>query len=64
MQQGQRQDIALVVQARFPALTELAKKRIAHVKNEETMQQALIAMSTAQTEDEARQYLLTLKNAK
>lgn len=60
LEKGIHQSIETVVQARFPALIELAKDRLGHIQDQATLQQVLVAMSTAQTEKKARRYLLSL----
>jgi flagellar biosynthesis/type III secretory pathway protein FliH len=58
--QSIRQSIQTVVQTRFPALADLATKRIEHVQNLDMLQQIHIAMIAAPTERKARRYLFAL----
>lgn len=59
-EEGLRQSIEMAVQTRFPALLELAHERLAHIQDQELLQQVLVAMIAAATERKARRYLLAL----
>lgn len=61
---GMRESIETVVQTRFPALQHLVKERLNRIKNQEMLQQVLVAMSAAADEQKARRYLLALPNEK
>ena len=58
------ESIERVVQARFPALSKLLRRQIASIQDQETLLQISVAMSTAETEQAARQYLLALETKK
>ena len=55
---GIRQSIEAVVQARFPALLDVAKERMLLVQEQSELQRLLVAMSVATTERKARRFLL------
>lgn len=61
IKQGIRKDIETFVLMRFPSLVKLAKKRIEHIHEEEALREVLIAMYSAETEENAQSYLLALK---
>ena len=58
LEEGLRQSIEMVVQARFPALLDFAKERMALVQEQSELQRLLVAMSVAKTERKARRFLL------
>ncbi len=58
---GIRQSIEAVVQIRFPALLNLAREKIEHLQNEETLRNVHVAMVATSTERKARRYLMALQ---
>jgi hypothetical protein len=56
-----RQNIALIVQARFPRLEDLAMERVERIADLEALQKVLVALSAAPDERSARRYLLALQ---
>ena len=57
-----RQNIELVVQARFPDLEELMMDRLERMQDLEALQKMLVAMSTVQDKSKAQRYLLALQD--
>ena len=64
IERGIREGIERVVQVRFPTLIRLLKRKISHLQDQEKLLQVSVAMSTIETEQAARQYLLALKAEK
>jgi len=58
IQQTRQLDIVALVQNRFSSLTALAQERVALLKEPEQLQALLIQIAQAQTEQDARRYLL------
>lgn len=58
--QGQYQSIETVTRARFPGLLTLIKSQIASLTDQEQLQKILSVVSTANSEDELRQFLSAL----
>jgi hypothetical protein len=49
-----------VIQARFPEILPYAKKRLEGIQDTEMLRHLIVKMSTAQTAEEALQYLFTV----
>ena len=64
IEKSRREDIVIFVETRFPALTKLAKEKVADIHSKETLRKVLIAMYSAETEQKVQRYLLTLKSKK
>ncbi|MEO7018921.1 MAG: hypothetical protein ABI234_02075 [Ktedonobacteraceae bacterium] len=58
---GIRQSIEAVIQIRFPALLNLAREKIEHLQDEETLRNIHVAMVATSTERKARRYLMALQ---
>ena len=57
---ARHQDVLDVIQARFPEILSYAKKQIEGIEDTELLRHLNVKMSTAQTAEEALQYLLTV----
>ena len=57
-----RQALMTFTETHFPDLSSLAKKRMAAVEDPMVLQRVIVSLFSAQTVEEARQYLLTLGN--
>ena len=62
--QNQRQTLLSFIQARFPALMQLAEERCSAIETPEQMEELLRKVILAQDEQEARQHLLDVKREK
>lgn len=60
--EGKRESIESIVQMRFPALLDLAKERLKYIQDQESLQRLLVAMVAANTERQARRFLLALRD--
>lgn len=58
--EGMRWSIHAAVQARFPALADLAKEQIEHIEDQDALHTVLVVISAASTERKVRSYLLAL----
>lgn len=56
---AQRQTLLAVVQERFAGIVDLAKKQADAIEDSEALRRLIVKMSTVQTSEEARQYLLS-----
>ena len=59
--EGLRGNIEAVVQARFPTLLTLAKSRTKHLTDLAKLEQISLTVSTVQTAEEVKAFLLALK---
>jgi len=59
--QALQRTLLTVVQARFPGIVQLARKRTAEVYNIAALEDLIVKLSLVQTLEEARQYILTLE---
>ena len=57
---ARHQDVLDVIQARFPEILPYAKKQMEGIEDTELLRHLNVKMSTAQTAEEALQYLLTV----
>ncbi len=57
---ARHQDVLDVIQARFPEILPFAKKQIEGIKDTEVLRRLIVKMSTAQTAEEALQYLFAI----
>lgn len=55
-----RQTVVDVVKERFPKLVRLAKKQVVFVEDSEVLRQLIVKVSSAQTQEEAKQHLLAV----
>lgn len=58
-QQVMKQNIIVIIQARFPSLVELTQKRLKLLNDSEQLQQRFVQIARAKDEEEARHILLT-----
>ena len=59
--QALHRTLLTVVQARFPGIVQLARKRTAEVHNIAALEDLIVKLSLVQTLEEARQYILALE---
>jgi predicted transposase YdaD len=59
---ARHQDVLDVIQARFPEILPSAKKQMEGIEDSEVLRHLNVKMSTAQTAEEALQYLFTIGN--
>jgi predicted transposase YdaD len=57
---ARHQDVLDVIQARFPEILLYAKKQMASIEDSEVLRHLSVKMSTAQTAEEALQYLFAI----
>ena len=60
----QRQILMTIIQTHFPNITDLAQKRVAAIKDPETLRSLVLKMFAAQTEEQAKQTLLEVRKNK
>ena len=57
---ARHQDVLDVIQARFPEILPYAKKQMESIEDSEVLRHLNVKMSTAQTAEEALQYLFAI----
>lgn len=56
--EGQREAVLAIIQARFPTMAHLAKKLVTDINDSASLQDVIVKISMAQTDEEVQQYLL------